>query len=266
MDILVIMRILTLPTLIGMAFMGISSLHAEDIQSERGKVFRNCNIISKDKVGVTFRHDGGVARVAYSSMPSAQQKHYGYVKPQKKTPVKVSQSSGSKATVSHGTTSKTQSRNMYLYRSGNRYIAAYASGGASHQHNGTYGYGYARAANDTGGVIKGQGAQRILRVNNPFKRTVSLQQIINYRNNGYSNITYEGLYNQHFNAHSSSHYRGARNNIVQAPRYLPYVRNIYPRQIGTYNVGPSGGSLVPAIRSGYSTAGSIAPSLVPARR
>lgn len=252
MDILIIMRILNLLTVTAMV--GLTSpLHAEDIQAERGKVYRNCDIISKDKHGVMFRHSGGVARIAYTSMPTNQQQHFGYQKPQAQV-----RSNARVVTTTNAHSNTQNSRGTtYVYQNGNRSASGYGTRFQSGQRH-VYmksGHGYRPVYVNRAGST------------NPNFRTTTLSQIINYRNNGYSNITYAGLYNQHFNTHAASHYRGTRNNIVQvAPRYLSYVRNIYPRQIGTFNYGPSGGSLIPSIRSGYSTAGSIAPSLVPSSR
>ncbi len=50
----------------------------ETIVTERGREYRDCEIVGRDPHGVTFRHSTGMAKVAYSDLGADQQKRFGY--------------------------------------------------------------------------------------------------------------------------------------------------------------------------------------------
>ncbi len=261
----VIMQLLAKLTVITVFLTNIAI--ADEIVTNRGKQFTNCKVTGTDKHGVTFRHDKGIAKVAYADMSKAMQSKYGYKGGSQKKggleirkPIPFGKGVQVGAAVPVGDPLGVAPGNKaFLSRYFNRNGLPLSNG----KHRRTY-------------VVNGKF--------NPDFRTNSLGDIVRYRLNGYSNISiseqlrndgqldrmtpYEKLYNLHFNRHVGQHYQKGtlKSAVIKAPRYLPYVRNIRPRQIGTFNAGPSGGSLVPFSRSGYSSAGSIAPSLVPARR
>lgn len=50
----------------------------ETLQSVRGKQFHDCQILSKDPHGLTFRHRDGIAKLAFADMPAKAQKRYAF--------------------------------------------------------------------------------------------------------------------------------------------------------------------------------------------
>ncbi len=232
-------------------YVGTPKAHRGEIVTERGKTFRDCELIEADGHGLTFRHRDGMAKIGYGDMNHQMQKEFGYdpevAKQERRDRVeKMRHQWGGNV---HGGWKGGGSHGSGHAGAGGSYLGAQLLPSVSPA-IGTY---YTARAGST----------------NPAFATHTLGQILDYRYNGYSNISLsEQLYNQHFAAHSGAVYRNPslRPAVIAAPAYLPYVRNIYPRQIGTFGAGPSGGSLVPTLRSGYSQKGAIAPSLVPAPR
>jgi len=225
-----------------------------EIVTGRGKIYRDCELIESDAHGLTFRHRDGIAKLGYGDMRGEMQAEFGYspeaAKRERRERAEKARERAVVGTARRGHGSGTGRR------AGGR-----VSPGGYFGWNGPHGLGlgsfvYTARPGST----------------NPAFSTNSLRQIVDYRNNGYSNISMsEQLYNHHFAVHAGVVYGGKgghllRPAVIAAPPYMPYVRNIYPRQIGTFAAGPSGGSLVPTLRSGFSQSGSIAPSLAPAPR
>jgi hypothetical protein len=228
---------------------GDAKIHRSEIVTERGRTYRDCEFIESDAHGLTFRHRDGMAKIGYQDMRKEMQGEFGYDPAWEKQALRE--------------------RSEKAVRRPQAKVSA-RPGGGTFGYNGEggqyLGYGYGPGGYP---VIGTYGYTARLGSTNPAFSTNTLRQIVSYRNNGYSNISLsEQLYNNHFAAHAGVVYGNSqlRPAVIAAPPYMPYVRNIYPRQIGTFAAGPSGGGLVPTLRSGYSQAGTIAPSLVPATR
>ena len=74
-------RIIPTPALV--ALLALSALPAtagETFRTNRGKEYRDCEVVGKDPHGVTFRHSGGMAKLAYSDLPADAQKRFKYDK------------------------------------------------------------------------------------------------------------------------------------------------------------------------------------------
>lgn len=50
----------------------------ETLQTVRGKQFHDCQILSKDPHGLTFRHRDGIAKLAFADMPAKAQKRFAF--------------------------------------------------------------------------------------------------------------------------------------------------------------------------------------------
>ena len=50
----------------------------EEFRTNRGKVYRDCEVISHDDYGIMFRHRDGAARLAFSDLPASVQQRYNY--------------------------------------------------------------------------------------------------------------------------------------------------------------------------------------------
>ncbi len=230
-------------------YSGAPKAHRDEIVTERGKTYHECELIESDAHGLTFRHRDGMAKVGYKDMRKEMQAEFGY-DPEVEKKARRERSEKAVERTGAGVLGQAGRGSVGYAGTRGRYLA-YGYGPNGYPVLGTYGY-TARLGST-----------------NPIFSANTLRQIVAYRNNGYSNISLsEQLYNNHFAAHSGVVYGSSqlRPAVIAAPPYMPYVRNIYPRQIGTFAAGPSGGGLVPTLRSGYSQGGSIAPSLVPAPR
>ena len=49
-----------------------------EFRTRRGKVYRDCRVLSRDDYGVMIRHRGGAARLAFSDLTPPLQQHFGY--------------------------------------------------------------------------------------------------------------------------------------------------------------------------------------------
>ena len=56
----------------------------ETFKTERGKEYRDCEVIGKDPHGVTFRHSGGIAKLAFADLSDGAQKRFNYDKAEAK--------------------------------------------------------------------------------------------------------------------------------------------------------------------------------------
>ena len=50
----------------------------ETFRTKRGKEFHDCEVVGRDPHGVTFRHRGGLAKIAYTDLPDDMQKRFEY--------------------------------------------------------------------------------------------------------------------------------------------------------------------------------------------
>jgi hypothetical protein len=280
MNILIIMRLLKIITLFGIGAAAVSTnTQAEDILAQRGKIYRDCRVLSKDQHGVTFRHSRGVAKVAYTSMPAAQRGLYSYHEAPRQAPA-----------INTTVTAQAQRRNVSYYGAPRQATAidthvtaqAQRSSGITFVHrNGkryVSGYGSGFQTTSSGRIVT-KGMRPVYIANNNYSRAYyassrNLQS--SYNNYGYApaNNNYSGgsfadrLYNQHFAQHAQRHYGNGSNALVgYSPARRSYVNSSYrPFDNRTFVSGPSGGSLVPTRPTGFISSGPIAPALVSARR
>lgn len=83
----------------------------EEFRTNRGKVYRDCEVISQDEYGIMFRHREGAARLAFSDLPAAVQQRYHYdraaaeqfVKRHTPVPLRSSQIAHQRAIATHFT-------------------------------------------------------------------------------------------------------------------------------------------------------------------
>lgn len=200
--------------------------HPKKFSTINGKEYRGCKVLKVDPDGVTFRHDKGMAKIGFKDMPFHLRDRYFYNPVIAKEFITLHTLPSKEAMVRH----------FYLKK-----------------------YGKVRYNKTPYGVYRDPYTGAIGAYRDPATR---------FYDQPYSNLSIsDQLYQNHFSKHAQRTYGGARiGSQIMGPRYMGYIRNAYPRQIGTFGAGPSGGSLVPPVRSGYSTAGPVAPSLAPAAR
>ncbi len=201
-------------------------IHPKQFSTVHGKEYRDCEVLKVDPNGVTFRHDRGMAKVEFKQMPKHLQDRYFY------NP-KVAKEFIQKFNIPSKEALK---RHLVL-----RNVAR------------------ERIVRKPYGVYRDPQTGLIGIATNPATP---------FYNSPYSNVSIsDQLYQNHFSRHVQRAYGGARKGgTIIGPRLYPWIRNTNPRQLGTFGAGPSGGSIVPSARSGFSTGGSIAPSMAPARR
>ena len=271
MNILMIMRLLKIITLFGIGAAAVSTnTQAEDILAQRGKIYRDCRILSKDQYGVTFRHSGGVAKVAYTSMPAAQRGLYSHYEPPRQAPA-----------INTPVTVQAQRSNVSYYNAPRQAAAPQGSSGITfvHRNGKRYVSGYGSGFQTTSsGQIVTKGMRPVYIANSNYYRSKysSPRRQASYNNYGYApaDYSYSGgsfadrLYNQHFAQHAQRHYGSGSNALVgYSPARRSYLSSNYrPFDNRTFVSGPSGGSLVPARPTGFISSGPIAPALVSARR
>ncbi|MEM0898232.1 MAG: hypothetical protein AAGJ79_15270, partial [Verrucomicrobiota bacterium] len=199
--------------------------HPTSISTLAGKEYNGVEILKVDPDGLTFRHDRGMAKVAFRDMPFDLRDRYSY-DPQV----------ANEFVRDHTVRNRQATSRRYITQKRNTRVQ--------------------RVNRVPYGIVRDPVTGLIGAATNPATP---------FYQSPYSNLSIaDQLRVNHFSKHTQRVYGGATvksNNF--GPRYLPYVRNPYPRQIGTFGVGPSGGSIIPPARSGFSTAGAIAPSLAP---
>ncbi|MFT4548045.1 MAG: hypothetical protein ACI8XO_004636 [Verrucomicrobiales bacterium] len=83
----------------------------EEIRTERGKIYHDCKVISRDDYGIMIRHRDGAARLAFGDLPRNTQQRFKYdskaassfVKRHTHVPVRSSQIAHQRAIATHFT-------------------------------------------------------------------------------------------------------------------------------------------------------------------
>ncbi|MEM9479223.1 MAG: hypothetical protein AAGA58_06110 [Verrucomicrobiota bacterium] len=201
--------------------------HPASISTLAGKEYHGVEVLKVDPDGLTFRHDRGMAKVPFKDMPFDLRDRYSY------DPNVANEF--------------VRDHTVRIRETPRRYVTQQRVSRVQRVNRIPY------------GIVRDPVSGLIGAATNPATP---------FYQSPYSNLSIaDQLRVNHFGKHVQRVYGGATINSNNfGPRYLPYVRNPYPRQIGTFGVGPSGGSIVPSVRSGFSTAGPIAPSLSPVVR